>query len=39
MSLLTRRDNGIVVAVTSNIAHAETAALALRVADAFAEQR
>ena len=36
MSLLTRR--GVVVAVTSNIAHADTAALALRVADAFAEQ-
>ena len=28
MSLLTRRDKGLVVAVTSNIAHADTAALA-----------
>jgi CubicO group peptidase (beta-lactamase class C family) len=36
MSLLTRRDNGIVVAVTSNVAHADTAALALKVADVFA---
>ena len=33
MSLTTRRDNGIVVAVASNIAHANTAALALKVAD------
>src|SRR4051812_42282139 len=39
MSLMTRRDNGIVVAVASNIAHANTAALALKVADTFAEQR
>ena len=39
MSLMTRRDNGIVVAVASNIAHANTAALALRVADTFAEQK
>src|SRR5687768_12851526 len=38
MSLMTRRDNGIVVAVASNIAHADTAALALKVAGAFAEQ-
>jgi hypothetical protein len=36
MSLMTRRDNGIVVAVASNIAHANTAALAVRVADGFA---
>jgi hypothetical protein len=36
MSLMTRRDNGIVVAVTSNIAHANTSALALQVADVFA---
>jgi len=35
MSLMTRRDNGIVVAVASNIAHANTAALALKVADTF----
>jgi hypothetical protein len=39
MSLVTRRDNGIVVAVTSNIAYANTAALALKVADVFAEQK
>jgi len=39
MSLMTRRDSGIVVAVTSNIAHANTSSLALRVGDAFAEQR
>ena len=39
MSLMTRRDNGIVVAVASNVAHANTAALALKVADTFAEQK
>jgi hypothetical protein len=39
MSLTTRRDNGIVVAVASNIAHANTAALALKVADVFAGQK
>ena len=39
MSLMTRRDNGIVVAVASNIAHANTAALARKVADTFAEQK
>jgi hypothetical protein len=38
MSLLMGRDSGIVVAVTSNIAHANTSSLALRVGDAFAEQ-
>jgi hypothetical protein len=38
MSLTTRRDSGIVVAVTSNMAHANTSSLALRVGDAFAEQ-
>jgi hypothetical protein len=38
MSLLTRRDSGIVIAVTSNMAHANTSALARRVGDAFAEQ-
>ena len=36
MSLLTGRDGGIVVAVTSNIAHANSSALAQRVGDAFA---
>jgi hypothetical protein len=39
MSLMTRRDNRIAVAVASNIAHANTAALALQVADTFAEQK
>jgi CubicO group peptidase (beta-lactamase class C family) len=39
MSLVTRRDNGIVVAVASNIAYANTAALALKVADVFAQQK
>jgi hypothetical protein len=39
MSLMTRRDNRIVVAVSSNVAHADTAALALKVADVFAEQK
>jgi hypothetical protein len=38
MSLMTASDSGIVIAVTSNIAHANTASLALRVGDAFAEQ-
>jgi hypothetical protein len=38
MSLTTRRDSGIVVAVTSNIAHADTSSLAQRIGDAFAEQ-
>jgi hypothetical protein len=33
---LTQRD-GIVVAVTSNIAHANTSALAVQIGDAFAE--
>jgi CubicO group peptidase (beta-lactamase class C family) len=35
MSLVTGRDSGIVIAVASNIAHASTSALALRVGDAF----
>jgi CubicO group peptidase (beta-lactamase class C family) len=39
MSLLTRHDDGIVVAVASNVAHASTAALALKVADVFAERK
>ncbi len=39
MSLLTRHDDGIVVAVASNIAHADTAALARAVADVFAGQK
>jgi CubicO group peptidase (beta-lactamase class C family) len=39
MSLTTRRDRGIVVAVASNVTHANTAALARKVADVFAEQQ
>jgi hypothetical protein len=38
MSLVTEPGSGVVVAVTSNIAHADTSSLALRVGDAFAEQ-
>jgi Beta-lactamase len=38
MSLMRGGDSGIVVAVTSNMAHANTSSLALRVGDAFAEQ-
>ena len=38
MSLMVRRDSGIVIAVTSNMAHANTSSLALRVGDAFAAQ-
>jgi hypothetical protein len=38
MSLLTEPDRGIVVAVTSNMAHANTSSLARRVGDAFGEQ-
>jgi serine beta-lactamase-like protein LACTB, mitochondrial len=36
-SLMTFRERGIVVAVTSNISYADTAAIALKIADAFAE--
>jgi serine beta-lactamase-like protein LACTB len=36
MSLMTFRDRGIVVGVTSNISYADTPALALKVAEAFA---
>ena len=32
-------ESGVVVAVASNIAHANTTALALKVADVFAEQK
>jgi hypothetical protein len=35
---MTGRDGGPAVAVTSNMAHAKTSSLAMRVADAFAEQ-
>ena len=39
MSLVTRGDNAIVVAVASNMAHADTTALAEKVADVFAERK
>jgi hypothetical protein len=38
MSLMMRRESGIVIAVTSNMAHANTSSLALRVGNAFAER-
>jgi hypothetical protein len=38
MSLMTLRDSGIVVAVLSNIAHANTSALGLTIGDTFAKQ-
>lgn len=38
MSLLTLRDSGHVIAVLSNIAHANTSALGLKIRDAFAKQ-
>jgi hypothetical protein len=38
MSLMRKRDSGVVIAVTSNMAHANTSSLALRVGDAFADQ-
>ena len=38
MSLMRRPDSGVVIAVTSNMAHAKTSSLALRVGDAFTEQ-
>jgi hypothetical protein len=38
MSLMTLGDSGIVVAVLSNIAHANTSALGLKIGDAFAKQ-
>jgi CubicO group peptidase (beta-lactamase class C family) len=38
MSLMTLGDRGIVVAVLSNIAHANTSALAVTIGDAFATQ-
>ncbi len=37
-SLMTFRDRGLVVAVTSNIPYAETASLAVEIAEAFAAQ-
>jgi hypothetical protein len=37
MSLVTGRDSGVVIAVTSNMAYANTSSLAQRVGDAFAE--
>ncbi len=38
MSLMTTRDSGVVVAVLSNIAHANTSALGVKIGDAFAKQ-
>ena len=38
MSLITGGNSGVVIAVTSNMAHANTSSLAQRVADAFAGQ-
>ena len=38
MSLIALRDSGILVAVLSNVAHANTSALGLKIADAFAKQ-
>ena len=38
MSLLAERDSGIVIAVTSNMAHANTSSLAMRVGDAIAQR-
>ena len=38
MSLVTLRDSGIVVAVLSNVAHADTSVLGLKIGDAFAKQ-
>ena len=37
-SLMTLRESGIVVAVLSNVAHANTSALGLKIGDAFAKQ-
>jgi hypothetical protein len=37
-SLMTFPERGLVVAVTSNISYADTFALALKIAQAFAEQ-
>ena len=37
-SLITLRDSRIVIAVLSNIAHANTSALGLKIGDAFAGQ-
>jgi hypothetical protein len=39
MSLVTWRDSGVAVAVTSNIAHANTSSLAMRIGEAFAQTR
>ena len=39
MSLMARRDSGVIVAVASNIAYANTAALAQKVAELFSNQK
>jgi hypothetical protein len=38
MSLMTLRDDSVVVAVLSNIAHANTSALGVKIGDTFARQ-
>jgi hypothetical protein len=38
VSLVTRRDSGVAVAVAANIAHANTSALAARIGDLFAAE-
>ena len=38
MSMTTRRESGIVIVVMSNMAHANTSSLALRVGETFAQQ-
>jgi len=38
-SLMTLHDGGVVVAVLSNIAHANTSALAVKIGSAFANRR
>jgi hypothetical protein len=38
MSLMTGRDSGVVIAVTSNMAHANSSSLARPVGDASPEQ-
>ena len=39
VSLMTFRESGLVVVVMSNISHADTSTLALKIAEAFAEAR
>lgn len=39
MSLLTRRDRSLHIAVTAHMAHADTSSLAVRIGEAFGQQR